>query len=153
MRALVVLLSAVLVLWTWRELRAKRVEPPPAMTAARPDGRDGSLAAADLLGLYQGPIQRPDSSEEWLLLEITRVDETANGEVAFAFTLNSAKRAQKGEGRASLRERRIRFQGLSGEIRRRDDGVPVLRSVAIEGPPHWMLERPRAAAPQGAPSR
>ena len=123
------------------------------MPASRPDGREGPLAAADLLGLYQGPIQRADSSEEWLLLEITRVDEAANGEVTFAFTLNAANQAHKGEGRASLRERRIRLHGLSGEIRRREDGVVILRSVPIEGPPHWMLERPRAASPQGAPSR
>jgi hypothetical protein len=149
LRALVVALSAGLAVFAWRELRPA----PPGPSAARiaPPLEEAPIPAELLAGTYQGPIHRADGSEEWIVLEIERVTAVVGAEATFQFSLSSVDENVRSEGCASLRERWIRFSGLSGEMRRRDDGLLLLRSTPIDGPPNWILERPRSE-PVGAPN-
>lgn len=143
-RALIVVSSVAVVVLAWRYLRpdAPSAVHRPAVPQKEPV--HDPIDPRALPGTYQGPIQRADGTEEWLVLEITRVVLDASGEVTFDFTLSSIDHTVRDQGRASLRDRWIRFGGLSGEVRRRDDGALFLRSVPIAGPPNWLLERPRS---------
>lgn len=143
-RVLVVVVSAAVAVVAWRYFRASAAKPvavKPAASTPLPETK--AIDPAALPGMYQGPIARADGSEEWLVLEITRVVLAANDEATFDYRLSSVKDSVRDQGRASLREKWIRFSGLSGEIRRRADGALLLRSVPINGPPNWMLERSR----------
>lgn len=144
-RVLVVVVSAGIAVLAWRWFRSSATKPATGKPAAvvTKTQEPAAIDPAVLPGMYQGPIARADGTEEWLVLEITRVVLAANDEATFDFTLSSIKDSVRDQGRASLREKWIRFSGLSGEIRRQGNGSLVLRSVPINGPPNWMLERSR----------
>jgi hypothetical protein len=144
LRAFVVVSSVAVAFLAWHYLRPAAATPAVEQKSAA--GRTAAIKpieAASLQGTYQGPITRANGTEEWLVLEITNVTAGANHHVTFGFTLSSITYTVREEGTASLDNHTIRFAGLSGEIRRRDDGMLVLRSTPIAGPPHWMLEPPR----------
>lgn len=135
---------AVVALCAWQALRWLREGTKSKITSNQgvPHAEKVVVRSNDLVSTFQGPIERQDGTEEWLVLAIRSVSGDAD-RVRFQFALNSPKMSARGQGEAQLDRQRIEFAGLNGQIRRSENGRLVLTSVRLEGPPYWSLESTR----------
>jgi len=136
---------AVVALCAWQALRWLRegnVSKVMTPSMSIPPVEKTTVTPEELVSTFQGPIERRDGTEEWLVLAIRSVSGDA-ARVRFQFALSSPKMSARGEGEAFLDLQRIEFAGLRGQIRRDGNGRLVLTSVRLEGPPYWSLEAAR----------
>ena len=146
--ALIALGVAVVAAGVWWFMRDGSLPASPPVvdgsTAGRPLMPGAKVSAAQLVGVYQGPLQQKDGTKLWLFLEIRAAEDRA-GQIAFRFFMNTAAQSETGEGLVDA-EGQIRFSGLRGRVARQGRAI-VLQSIGIEGPPYWRLVSQRIGTP------